>query len=69
MDCSINGDNACVIRELEGRPRSARALGLLIEAYRARGQTQDAVRHMRTYVQRFPGTSRARAYQQIIARH
>lgn len=67
--CSIRGDNSCVIRLLEGRARSARALGLLIEAYRARGQTEAALRHMRTFVQRFPGTPRARNYQQIISRH
>lgn len=67
--CTMSGDNACVIRLLEGRARTAPQLGMLIEAYRARGQTQNALRHMRTYVSRFGSTPQARNYQQILARH
>ncbi len=67
--CTVRGDNACVIRLLEGHARSAGALAMLIEAYRARGQTQQSLRHMQEYVRRFPSNPRARAYQQIIARH
>lgn len=67
--CVMRGDNACVIRLLEGRARSQVQLGQLIEAYRARGQTNEAIRHMRTFVQRYRGTSRAHSYQQILARH
>jgi pSer/pThr/pTyr-binding forkhead associated (FHA) protein len=65
--CNMNGDNACVIRLLEGRARTEQTLAMLIEAYRARGQTQRALQHMRTYTTRFQGTPRARQYQQILA--
>jgi hypothetical protein len=67
--CALRGDNPCIIRLLEGRARSQTQLGQLIEAYRARGQTNAALRHMRTFVQRFRGTPRARQYQQILSRH
>lgn len=67
--CALRGDNACVIRLLEGRARTEWQLGQLIEAYRARGDTQNALRHMRTFVSRFPTTPRARTYQQILAAH
>jgi ABC transport system ATP-binding/permease protein len=68
-DCAGRGDNACIIRLLENRARSEFQMAMLIEAYRARGQSTQAVRHMRNYVDRFPNTSRARNYQQIINRH
>lgn len=66
--CSMQGDNACVIRVLEGHAQTEAELAMLIEAYRARGQTAQAVGHMRAYVERFPDTPRARAYRTIIAR-
>ncbi len=65
----IRGDNAAVIRLLEGHARTDWQLRTLIEAYRARGQTQQALRHMRTYVNRFGGTAQARQYQQILSTH
>ncbi len=68
-ECTRHGDNACVIRLLEGRAHTDGGLAMLIEAYRARGQTQQALRHMQEFVRRFPGSSRARSYQQIIASH
>lgn len=67
--CTMSGDNQCVIRVLEGRARSEGAMAMLIEAYRARGQTAAALRQMRVYVERFPGTPRARNYQQILSAH
>ncbi|HJL19560.1 MAG TPA: hypothetical protein RMH99_28110, partial [Sandaracinaceae bacterium LLY-WYZ-13_1] len=67
--CVMRGDNPCVIRLLEGRARTQTQMAQLIEAYRARGQTNQAIRHMRTFVQRFAGTPRARSYQQILSRH
>jgi hypothetical protein len=66
--CAMRGDNPCIIRLLEGRAHTQNQIAQLIEAYRARGQTSQAVRHMRTFVQRFPSTPRARSYQQILAR-
>jgi serine/threonine protein kinase len=67
--CVMQGDNACVIRTLEGRAQTERSLAMLIEAYRARSQTEQAQRHMRVYVNRYPNTPRARQYQQILARY
>lgn len=66
--CTMDSDNLCVIRLLEGNARTEAAMAMLIEAYRARGQTNQALRWMRSYVERFPGTARARNYQQILAR-
>lgn len=67
-ECLIRGDNACVVELLEGHARTEWQLSTLIEAYRTRGQTNEALSHMRTYVERFPGTARARQYSQILAR-
>lgn len=67
--CTMSGDNGCVIRLLEGRARTPNSMAMLIEAYRARGQTNAALNHMRTFVQRFPSHSRAASYRQILARH
>ena len=66
-ECSMRGDNQCVISALEGgRARSPTALSMLIEAYRARGQSQRAMQHMRTFVQRYRSHPRAQHYQQIL---
>lgn len=64
-ECVRRGDNACVIRLLEGHAWNPSQLESLIEAYRARGQTALALRHMRTYVRLADGP-RARAYRQIL---
>lgn len=64
--CVMRGDNACVVRLLEGRAQTEWQLSTLIEAYRARGQSAAALGHMRAYVQRFEG-ARARQYRQILA--
>jgi pSer/pThr/pTyr-binding forkhead associated (FHA) protein len=66
--CLARGDNACVVRTLNGRAQSAQELGLLIETYRAMGDTGQAYRHMATYVQRFPAARRAEAYRQMLER-
>jgi len=66
-ECSMRGDNQCVISALEGgRARTPTALSMLIEAYRARGQSQRAMAHMRTFVQRYRSHPRAQHYQQIL---
>lgn len=66
--CILRGDNACVIRLLEGRASSERELSRLVEAYRARGQRAQAAGHMRTYVERYPSAPRANVYRQILSR-
>ena len=67
-ECTMSRDNPCVIRLLEGRTRNANQLGMLIEAYRARGQTDDARRHMAMFVRDYPAHPRARTYQQVLTR-
>ncbi len=65
--CLRSGDNSCVVRALEGgRARSSGALALLIETYRTLGNTSAAVRHMKTFVRRYPGDRRASRYQQFL---
>jgi pSer/pThr/pTyr-binding forkhead associated (FHA) protein len=69
QDCRV-GDasyNRCVIRALEGRARSANDLALLIETYRNLGNQGAAMRHMVTFVRRYPTHGRAQGYQQILA--
>jgi pSer/pThr/pTyr-binding forkhead associated (FHA) protein len=66
--CLARGDNQCVIRALNGRAQSAQELGLLIETYRAIGDSAQAYRNMSTYVQRFPTARRAEAYRQMLER-
>ncbi len=64
--CTFNGDNRCVVRELNGRAGTEDALGLLIEAYRNLGDMANATRNMRTYVSRFPGGRRSDGYRRIL---
>lgn len=67
--CAMRGDNTCVIRALEGgRARTPDALSLLIEAYRARGQSEIAQRQMRVFVQRYPDHRRATHYREVLER-
>jgi pSer/pThr/pTyr-binding forkhead associated (FHA) protein len=66
--CLERGDNPCVIRALNGRAQTAQELGLLIETYRAMGETPQAYRNMQTYVQRYPTARRAEAYRQMLER-
>jgi pSer/pThr/pTyr-binding forkhead associated (FHA) protein len=66
--CLARGDNPCVIRALSGRAQTAQELGLLIETYRAMGETPQAYRNMTIYVQRFPTARRAEAYRQMLER-
>jgi pSer/pThr/pTyr-binding forkhead associated (FHA) protein len=66
--CLTRGDNQCVIRALNGRAQSAQELGLLIETYRAVGDSTQAYRNMTVYVQRFPTARRAEAYRQMLER-
>lgn len=66
VECTQRGDNQCVIRTLEGHARTPRALRLLIEAYRAQSRQSAALRHMRTFVSRWPNTPQGRNYQMIL---
>lgn len=64
--CLARGDNDCVIRALAGRASTAQELGLLIETYRATGDTKQAQKNMATYVKRFPTARRADAYKRML---
>jgi pSer/pThr/pTyr-binding forkhead associated (FHA) protein/tetratricopeptide (TPR) repeat protein len=64
--CLTRGDNECVIRALNGRANTAQELGLLIETYRAIGDTKQAQKNMATYVKRFPTARRADAYKRML---
>jgi hypothetical protein len=66
--CVARGDNACVIRVLEGRARSERELQLLIETYRSIGDNEAAHKKMADYVRRYPSATRAGTYRKILER-
>jgi len=68
--CLRQGNNQCVVQALErGQARNPQALSLLIETYRTMGNTPAAVRHMRTFVRRYPADRRASRYQQFLQAH
>ncbi len=64
-----SGANECIINALRGRASSERELALLASTYQQEsGRRADAVRTMRTYLQRYPSGSRAAAFQDYISR-
>jgi ABC transport system ATP-binding/permease protein len=67
--CLAKGDQRCVIRALEGHTDSEQDLALLIETYRALGETKKAVRHMDSFVSRYPDAKQAPQYRQLIAKY
>jgi hypothetical protein len=67
--CLARGDQRCAVRALEGRTENAQELALLIETYRALGETKKAVKHMETFVQRYPSARQAPQYRLFIAKH
>jgi hypothetical protein len=64
--CLGRGDNECVIRALDGNTTTPQELGLLIETYRAIGDTQKAQKNMGAYVKRFPTAPRSDAYRRML---
>jgi hypothetical protein len=66
MDCLATGDNACVIKALEGKAKSAQELELLIETYRTMGNATKAEKYMQVYVEKHPGERRASAYRRVL---
>jgi hypothetical protein len=59
------GDNACVLSTL-GSSSGARELELLIETYRATGDTSSAEAAMRRYLQLHPDGKRASQYRRAL---
>jgi hypothetical protein len=66
MQCLAIGDNACVLKALEGRARSAQELELLIETYRTTGNPTKAEKYMQVYVDKHPDERRAVAYRRLL---
>lgn len=66
--CLSTGDNACVISALEGKAKTARELELLIETYRATGESAKATKQMHAYLNKFPDEKRAATYRQVLDR-
>lgn len=60
--------NECIINALRGRALSERELALLASTYQDAGRRADAIRTMRTYLQRYPSGSLAHRYQDLIMR-
>ena len=58
-----------MVKALEGHAETAQELALLIETYRALGDTKKAVKHMETFVARFPTARQAPQYKQFIVKH
>jgi tetratricopeptide (TPR) repeat protein len=67
--CLARGDQRCVVKALEGHADNAQELALLIETYRALGDTKKAVKHMESFVSRFPSARQAPQYRQFIVKH
>jgi pSer/pThr/pTyr-binding forkhead associated (FHA) protein len=67
--CLARGDQRCVVKALEGHADNAQELALLIETYRAMGDTKKAVKHMESFVSRFPTARQAPQYRQFIVKH
>ena len=68
--CLRQGNNQCVVQALEGgRAHDPQSLSLLIETYRTMGNTPAALRHMNTFVRRYPSDRRTSRYQQFLQAH
>jgi hypothetical protein len=68
LECLSRGDNLCVVSALEGRARTARELEVLIETHLALGNSADAERSMRRYLERFTEGKSAAKYQRWLER-
>jgi hypothetical protein len=66
--CLSTGDNACVIKALEGKAKNAQELELLIETYKAMGNPGSAEKWMKVYVDRYPSELRANTYRRVLDR-
>jgi hypothetical protein len=68
MACLTTGDNACVVKALEGKTRSAQELEMLIETYRTMGNSAKAERWMQSYIDKYPSERRANTYRRQLER-
>ena len=65
-ECLKRGDSACAVEALEGNVRTAKEWELLIESYRANGQSARAESRMRAYLVQFPNGRRAAVYRRML---
>ncbi|MFT3921213.1 MAG: FHA domain-containing protein [Myxococcales bacterium] len=68
-NCLARGDQRCAVRALEGHAENSQELALLIETYRALGETKKAVRHMENFVARYPTARQTPQYKQFMTKH
>jgi hypothetical protein len=64
--CLEGGDHRCAVRALEGHSGSPGALAMLIDSYLALGDHASAIRHMRSFVTRFPDDRRTERYRRFL---
>ena len=64
--CLARGDDACVVRALQGKAKTQSELGILIETYRKLGDTEHAQELMRRFVDRYPDATRSASYRRML---
>ncbi|MCA9609700.1 MAG: hypothetical protein KC619_29075, partial [Myxococcales bacterium] len=67
--CMQRNDRACAIRALEGRARTAEELEMLIELYRSRGNTTQALDVAERYLRRYGRRPRAAEYRAFLRQY
>ena len=60
------GNQTCLVRELSQLEHSQERDAMLIETYRAMGQSSTSTRLMQDFVRRYPDSSRTRRYRQLL---
>jgi uncharacterized protein (TIGR02266 family) len=64
--CIAKGDNACVINALKDKASTETELGLLIETYRSVGDTSNATKYMKRFIEKYPKSNRSDIYRKIV---
>jgi hypothetical protein len=64
--CIAKGDNACVIETLRDKASTEAELGLLIETYRSVGDTLNAEKCIKRFLEKYPNSNRAEIYRKIV---
>jgi hypothetical protein len=66
--CLATADNACVVKALEGKAKTARELELLIETYRVLGNNDKAEKQMQVYVNKYPNGRHTNGFRRVLER-
>lgn len=64
--CIAKGDNACAIETLKNKASTEAELGLLIETYRSVGDTSNATKYIKRFLEKFPKSNRSEIYRKIV---